>query len=560
MTIGSTEKTWRSREDYLAEMEEQRRELVRKARLYYEGKQYDEDNERCMQEWLGALSQGEKSLVRRLFDKYQLPEHLRRHAYSTQIAECVDWIADRLAEGFAVEATPAAVQTIITDCLNSTPALSAKDESEQRNVAPVLRNAGRDGDVPVRVRWEAAEGTCWLEFWPGDQVRMDFPDGRPDRVERVVVEQIDWRPDERGDEEQVTLRREWLISDQDEGNGSPQSAAKRRRCVERVYVIRQDDTEPPEQATPEVVHETGTDRIPWQVVRIDRPDLQAPRGISLITEQAMNTATRYDAVQGRAWLNARYNSHGNLAVVGDAAMVNKQEKVHKDVADVMTFPGGTAVTAITLPTDPSMINQQTEELKNALYGKFGLVRTDQETVQGLGAVSGYALEILNEKSEGTFARVRSQLITDLTALFNLVVDCHLAWSSGVEPTTEFDDADDDLDQDDDRVADDTADPHTDRKIIVRLGSGWVVDIAQARDDHLAGLISRREYLRIRGRSKTEIDAIEDEIAAEEAEKARRERATTGENGRFGQIGSTQAGRTVNDARRDREPAAVGGRS
>jgi hypothetical protein len=560
---GRVAKTWNSREDYLAEQEEERREAVRKARLYYDGEQYDDDNERCMEEWLGALNEGEKSLVRRLFDKYQLPEHLRRHAYSTQIAECVDWIADRLAEGFAVEATPPGVQTIVTDCLNNTPSLSASDDSEQRNISPVLQQAGRDGDVPVRVRWDAAAGSCWLEFWEGDQVRADYADGRPDRLERVTVEQIDWRPNAQGDDEQVTLRRVWLLSDQDEGNESPQSNATEPplRCVERVYVIRQDDADPPEKQGPEVVHETGVDQIPWHVVRGFRRKLSDTRGTSLIRSQTMDTADRYNAVQQLAWLIARYNSHGNLVVVGDAALVNQDKRpIHKDVADVLMFPGGTAATALTLPTDPRMIEQQTEELKSALYGKFGLTRTDQETVQNLGAVSGYALEILNEKSEGTFARVRSQLITDLTALFNLVVDCHVAWTSGAEPSTEFDDDLDDQDGADDPLTGGTDQSYEERTITVSLGSGWVVDIAQARDDYLANAISRKEYLRRTGRQPGEITDIENEIAEEATEAAQRQRdATGGENGRFG-ANSTQTGRTVNDASRDANGTPVGSRS
>jgi hypothetical protein len=554
--VGDDERTWASREDYLADVERQRRELVAECRRYYAGEQYDDDNARCLQDWVSDMSgTGEKSLARRLFDVYQLPEHLRLHAYSTQLAEAVDWIADRLAEGFAVEASPKPVEQIITDCLNATPEFAAGDDDEERSVATVLREAGKAGDVPVLVRWDKVEGCCWLEFWDSEMVRMDFRDDRPDQLESVTVEHIDWRV-VGGVTKQVTVRREWVLSDQDEGTGT---ARARRRCVERVFIISEGEKV---AERPVAVHEWNTDVLPWGLVRAQRDNLRATRGSSWITVQAMRTADRYNAVEQVSWLIARYNSHGNMYVIGDAVMVqkdNEQYRVHKDVADVLTFPGGTAAGVITLPTDPQMIEHQKSTLVDAMYGRFGLVRTDNETVSNLGQVSGYALEILNEKSEGTFARVRSQLIKDFKALLNLVVDCHQAWSA-----TSPDDDPEDLDLDtgvaDDDLGTGTGGDTPDRKITVRLGSGWIVDIASARDDYVAGAISRREYLRIKGKGNDEIDDIEDEIAEEEQETQDRVQAALGESGRF--TASGQAGGTVNDAssgRRNGSDVGVGSR-
>jgi hypothetical protein len=523
-------RSFASRDDYLQHLEEERRTLVRECRAYYAGTQYDADNEECARELTEDLLRGEKSVVRRLFDRFHLPEHLRRHAYSTQIPEAVDWIADRLAEGFDVTAEPKQADEVITRCLDATPELSGgDDEDEQRSVATVLREAGKVGDVPVLVRWDPAEATCWLEFWDTETVDVRFVDGRPDRVESVTVEQVDWRVVD-GQMRQVTLRREWVMTDADEGNGSRQSAGRERRCVERVFVVSEGEKV---AERPVAVHEWGTPLVPWWPVRAQRDSLRALRGAPLITQQAMRTADRYNAVEQVSWLIARYNSHGNLAVVGDTALVQGQDKpVHKDVADVLTFPGGTSVTAITLPTDAQMIEHQKETLTDALYGRFGLVRTDQQTVAGLGAVSGYALEILNEKGEGTFARVRAQLIKDLKALFTLVLDLHAAYSANAPDQAGAalgdDDAGSPLDNGGAGLGDDDA--FGDRKITVRLGSGWVVDVASARDDYLAGAISRREYLRVTGRGKEEIDAIFNEIAEEASETS--SRAQTGENSTF----------------------------
>lgn len=507
--------TFDSREDAVAHAEKQRRDHIAEAREYYAGTQYDEDNAECARELTQANQRGEKAIVRYLLDAYQLPEHLRRHAYSTQIAECVDFLADRLAEGFAVDAGPQLVSDIITDCLDATPELSAGDEDEQRAVATVLTEAGKCGDVPVLIRWDETQRRCRLEFWDSEMVRMDFTAGRPDLVEKVSVDQTDWRTVE-GTHKQVQLRRDWLLTDPDDPGG--------RRCVERVFITDQGE-ETARRPVEEI--EWRLPVLPWHVLRAHRPKLRDTRGTSLISEQAMRTADRYNAVEQQGWLIARYNSHGNLVVFGDQAHLMAQEgkRIQKDVADVLTFPGGTGAEAITLPTDPRMIEHQRQVLLDALYGAFSLVRTDQQTVSGLGEVSGYALEILNERSEGTFARVRSQLVRDFKQLLTLVVDVASYRAAGWEPGRNVE-----L-------------PAT-REISVRLGSGWVVDEAQTREDFVAGLISRRHALRARGLGDTEIDRVLDEIA----EEAQRFGDRTGETGTFGR--STQAGGLLGDASRD----------
>lgn len=520
---GDTQSRYGSRQAWLDAQEKQRQTTIRECRQYYSGTMYDEDNEQCRRELLADARRGEKSLVRTLFDEYHLPEHMRRHAYSSQVAESVNWIADRLAQDFNVDAAPEAVNTIVQSCLDNTPELAAGDEDTDRTVALVLREAATAGDVPVLIRWDTAAGACWLEFWDSEQVQLGFVDGRPDEIASATVRQIDWRPVD-GRTQQVTLRREWTVDDGDDG----------RRCVERVYL---DDQGNEYQDRPVEEHDWAVPFLPWTVVRVQRDELRATRGSSLINPQIRRTADRYNAVEQVSWLIARYNSHGNLVVVGDTAMLAGDDKIHKDVADVLKFPGGTSATPISLPTDPAMIEHQKETLTDALYARFGLVRTDTSTVSNLGEVSGYALEILNSKAENTFGRIRSQLVKDLKKVFNLVVDCHQSWAAGDAAEggrASVTGGDGSLSEAGAGLAN--------RSITVRLGTGWVVDEAAARDDYLAGAISRREFLRVKGKSEDQIDDILDEIAEET-----RESDTVSQSLRPGETGrlSTQTGQTLN---------------
>lgn len=641
--------TWASREAYLAEMENRRRDGVRERRLQYDGRQYDEDNRQCIEKvrttYPSSGAVGERGLARWAMDAFQLPEHLRRHAYSGHIRECVDFIADRLAEGFTVEAstdkrraraseskpdrdppssedrdTTDPVQQIIDDCLAASPELSGgDDEDDQLTIATVLREAAKAGDTVALVRWDNVEQHCWLEFWGSEQVDLRFVDNHPDRLERVLADQLDWRVipgTGNPDEQQCVIRREWLLSDAPEtAHGDPdvpavsvdREGAPLRRCVERVWVI---DKGPEIAERPVEVIEWGVPVLPWWPIRVEHADLRDTRGTSLVTDQAMRHADRYNAVEQVSWLIARYNSHSNAVATGEVTKstvgadgVARGTVVHKDVADFVLFPsspGGVNVTALSLPTDPQMIEHQKKTLTEALYGAFGLNRTDSESVSETGQVSGYALEILNQKSEGTFARIRARLIRDIKHLLGVVVDCHVAWTTGAttppdpaddDPLTADPNADTDVPEGDQPASDlsgDT-DPYPRRSIRVSLGSGWIVDDAKLRDDQIAGVISRRGMWRERGKSDDWIDQNEDELAEEkqQAVELAREKfqAEGGEAAqRFGarqpapngqappgqqrtpaQPGqSQQAGRTVNDARtpqsRDQAQRASAGRS
>ena len=103
-------------------------------------------------------------------------------------------------------------------------------------------------------------------------------------------------------------------------------------AVKRVFL----DDDPVEETPLELPF------LPWCLLRSQVRSLSATRGESVMTQQAMECADRYNAVEQVAWLIARYNSHGNLAVIGDAASLKAQqeERVEKDVAE------GSAVGAV----------------------------------------------------------------------------------------------------------------------------------------------------------------------------------------------------------------------
>jgi hypothetical protein len=149
-------------------------------------------------------------------------------------------------------------------------------------------------------------------------------------------------------------------------------------------------------------------------------------------------------------------------------------------------------------------------------------------VQNIGAVSGYALEILNRKTEGTFRRVRRNWIKDVKTLCSLILDVTAykrdATAVLLDPetllTVPFDVEDVTFvipEGTIPMVAFWDVDPTVvfpNRVVEVTMGSGYIVDDVMLRDDYVAGLISRHQALARRGWSPEEIKANEDEIEQE----------------------------------------------
>lgn len=529
--------TYASEGDWRRAQEDRRRDEVARRRSYYDGSQYDADNAACLSEiGVDRVRAGEKSLARWI-EHSRLPEHLRLHSYSQQIQEAVDFLTHRLAAEFAVEiADAAAVKDVIDRCLDSSPELSGTAKDDELSVVNVTREALGAMDCPVLVRFDPAKQVCWLDFYPSDAVRLDFTDPRSDRPTLVMLWETHWLPGQDGHQRQVTIRREWEVQvytypGPDDVPDGPRTGPVTYQCVESWWEERPGGQDVLLDQIP-----TGVPFVPWGLLRGSRKKLRRERGESIIIQRAMDTADRYDAVEGRSWLAAAHNSHATLAVTGDQAMIqlDAQQKIHKDIADVLTFPGGTGVHSITLPTDPSMIEHQRTVLLDELYGCFGLARVDQSTLQGLGQVTGYALEILNTKTDSTFGALRTQFVRDWKAVLNTVLDCHAHWTAaGVQADPEAV-----YDPGAAVVTGLAADPqavYPRRDMEIRTGSGGVADAAQLRDDYVAGVISRREVLRQRGYTDDEIEEIETEIETEAQAAATRQAAVSGgvEGGRFG---------------------------
>jgi hypothetical protein len=502
------------REQGAKEDEDARKDKIARNRAYYHGTQYDRDN---------ALQKRAMVTSGDLLEMQLLPEHVRLNVYSVQIAECVDFIANQLTDGFTIVATDPRVQTVIDSAVDATELLRNGSDEDMAFDELVIDGA-QAGDVPYEVLWDPVEAVAYWEFWPAESVEFDVPYGswvkKVTRKQMVVVEDVDKAGTlvEREVEERCVFDLQLRLPD----DGSE----PRQECRKRTYW--DDDSED----EPRSIEWLGLPFIPWGVIRVDKKGLRGYRGDPLITKKACDNADRYNANEQQAWLIARYNAHGNLAVVGDAAYLKLQaddNKVAKDLPDVLGFPGGTGVFPVSLPTDPQMIEHTRRVTSDAMYNTFGLVRVEPDTLSGLGTPSGYALEVLNRKSDGTLRRIRRLIKTDTIAMISLTLDV-TAYRQGVaitDPALLAAVADDPALADDigmfvpERADWTDVDPQAvfpNRKIQVRMGSGYIVDEVMIRDDFIAGLISLEEALRQRGEDVDEIARIIGEIDARAQKK------------------------------------------
>lgn len=445
---------------------------IRTIRAYYEGSQWDAVNQSAEDACEG--------------DDCTLPEHQKKLAYCTQIQECVDYIAAQLAEGFQVTADDAEVNRIVQGCLSGSPDLGSDDDENDLSIVNQLREAVLAGDVAVRVRWDPGAQLPWLEFWEAEAVDFRFdPENRFRLIEVRLMDTV-WLY-LNGSQVETPRVRVWHVN--------PETG----ECEVVTYL----------DGEYESAEGTGLPFIPWRMWRSQRKGLRKSRGASWVTSRIRSLADRYDAVEQLSFVITRYNSHGNLAVIGDGALISSttDARVRKDVADVLTFPGGTAVEVITLPTDPQMIEHQRQVLLDSLYSAFGLTRLDATTIGGIGQVSGYALEILNRKTNGTFNQARTQLSRDIRSTLNLALDVYVHM---VAPTPEVLD----VEVGEEPVVLRDVDPDlefSNRAMEIAMGTGYIVDTVMLRDDYTAKLLSREEVLRKRGYGKDEIAKIVDEI-------------------------------------------------
>lgn len=477
--------------------EEARLSTISRNRAYYEGTQYDADNARF-------------AAAERIGPDEHLPEHLRLHAYSVQIAECVDFIANQLTTGFQIVANTSVVQAVIDAAVDATDRLK-NGVDEEIAMDDVLIDAGQTGDVPYEVIWDPSRTTCYLEFWPAEQVEFEVVSGS--WVDKVTRTQTVARPyvDSAGrlSKRDVEERCEWTL----ENHLVDDAGTVVRECIKRTWIQGVDEPDEEWQGLP---------FIPWSLLRADKLGLRGFRGDPLITKKAIDNADRLNATEQHAFLIARYNSHGTLVVVGDQAFLQLEQdddKVNKDVTDVLKFPGATSVSTVSLPTDPRMIQHTRAVCTDNIYASFGLVRVEPDTLEGIGGVSGYALEILNRKSEGKLRRVRRTFKNDVAQMCQMILDVTAYRRAATLPEVlaDYYQSYPEVDVPQPDVTNwwdiNPLEEFPDRALEVRMGTGYIVDDVQVRDDFVAGLISREEALRQRGYNDPDIDNIVAEIDA-----------------------------------------------
>jgi hypothetical protein len=224
-SIGET-----AEEAELRAFEEARRAQVRTARMYYDGVQFDVRN------------QTRAKALDTTVD--QLAEHEKLHAYSTQLQEAVDFIAQQMAESFSLKAEDETTTEVLMTALKASPDLEGGQDEVEISVTNVLREAMVAQDTPVWIRWDAVKGTAWADYWASEDVEMRWEPRDKTTLKAVITKQNVWVDEgERGYRKRVE-RSTWKM--------------EAGRCV-RVVQYDEDD---PHQTIDE-----GLPFIPWVTKR-----------------------------------------------------------------------------------------------------------------------------------------------------------------------------------------------------------------------------------------------------------------------------------------------------
>lgn len=478
-----------SEDTWNATLHQYRRLGVVKRRSYYEGSQYDGDNYETKKTEFAGCSEAE------LLGKW-LPEHKRKHAYSSSIKEGVDFLADQVTGNMQVEMSATGLQDLIDQLFHEMMMDTRRQE--------ITRELLIAGDVfaqfkalPIRSVMEPDMPAVKVDFWEAESVEVDYDEDDWEKMAEVRYEVT--RTERRTPDsslEEVKYRHVFRL----DPIVTPDGVA-REEAVERVY--REDEEDPVE------VNRLGMPFLPWVHIHGEQEQLRSKYGRPMISQALMDTADRFNATSHLEFLALRYNSFGNLAVVGDAAQlkIDQAGAVGKDLADVLAFPGGTGVHTISLTINTEAFAQQKDQLQTQMFEIMGLTRIDDTTMSGLGDLSGYALEILNRKNDGTFRKVVENLGSGLQELIDMAlkVDAFARATPGTDedgsPILMWWLVDPDV-------------KYPDRMSEVRFGTAYIVDEVEVRNDFIAGIISQEEALRQKGYDEEQIKRILDEMAAQ----------------------------------------------
>ena len=460
-------------------MDEEEREQERKARkaayerywLYYDNEQYAKDNKNAK---LG-LSMKEDE---------RLPEHLRKHAYSGVIEEGIDFITDQLMENLSIEVkTKKEIASGEPD--DTIPKEQIRfdemwDGSDMDLEAPDLtREALISADSYLLLKWDEAEKI--VRFLPYEATAID-PIYSDTDYKKMIMATIYSTVYSQEEKRELTTREQYVLGMTSEG------------YQECIYLKFEEDNDVPIEAKL-----LNIPFIPIIHLRAIRKKVRKSFGESLV-KKAMEDADRYNAVNQLEFLIGRYNSGSHLALFGTESRITPEQLlIGTEVNDFWAFPNTTDAKVMTLPTDTTMMDNQCEKIEKNMYKKMGIQKMDMEDIKGMGAPSGYSLEIMNRKTDGVFSRIQKELSKGYTLIFNQALDMQAIMESGkewwsVDPLKAF----------------------PNRTIKFTFGTVFVADAEQIRQDYVAGLISRKRALMMKGYSEQEALEIVEETEEEKA--------------------------------------------
>jgi hypothetical protein len=326
---------------------------------------------------------------------------------------------------------------------------------------------------------------------------------------------------EEGDED-VVRRYEMVFHPEDD----------RGECIE--YTFETGGYGNPETEVLIRTRRTGLPFIPFVHLHGENDGLRNFYGRSLISDQLMETADRFNSTKQLEFLAVRYNAFSTLAITGDAAHLENTDDsstsvIRKDIGDFITFPGGTGLHELSLPTDTDLISSQLETLIDSLWGLLGLEDLSPDKISSFGGVSGYALEILNRKTDGSFRRIVQNMREGYLAMVDMAfeVDAY-ARAELLDPVL----------LDDGTFSEQlrmfwTIKPEevwSYRLVRIDFGTAYIIDEVAVRDDFVASIISQDEALRQKGYTNIQIGQIKSEQA--ENNESRNESAALSQGERF----------------------------
>jgi len=437
--------------------------------LYYKGEQYDKDNQTVRQ----ALA---------LTPDKRLPEHLRQHSYSGVIEEGIDFITDQLVENLNIEvksdAEIASGEPADEPPQEQTIFLNIWEQSDMELNAPDLtREALVSAESYILLKWDEADQIVRMIPYDAESVDPEYSQDNYKKMIRCTINQTKYVAEL---DRNVQYKEIYTLGQTSEG------------FAECVYLKYNDIDEDPIES-----RMLNIPFIPLIHIIAIRKRVRESFGESMV-ERLVGDADRYNSVNQLEYLIAKYNSTAHTAVFGDVVNINANNlNLGGEANDFWVFPAAVDVKAITMPTDITMINNQKDTIENQMYRKMGLQRMDIQDFKGIGAPSGYALEIINRKTDGVFTRIQKELTKGYVEVFDKTMDMQAIMESGkvwyqVDPKKIY----------------------PNRTVYFNFGSMFVADRNEIRQDFVAGLMSQRKSLMLLGYSENDAIEIMDQQAEE----------------------------------------------